>query len=151
MHMPTLRRGHPVALSRPALADRRQVVKEVVAADLHPQGLLSAAGLPGFRPRWEPSVACTEGSTAPLQVGLSLGRADIFPARLEHGSGKSVVARWLILRAGEFGPQDADRIGGLESEPHPVPSDPDHGQGDVDADDELLAWLPAENQHGTLP
>jgi hypothetical protein len=43
--------------------------------------------------------------------------------------GKSIAARWLILPSAEFGPQDVDLIGRIESEPYPVPSDLDHGLG----------------------
>src|SRR5262249_20706630 len=66
-------------------------------------------------------------------------------------SAVQIGVKRLTLPAGEFGPQDADLIGGVESEPHPAPSDLDHGQGDAVADDDLLAGLPAQNQHGAPP
>src|SRR5262249_48212255 len=40
----------------------------------------------------------------------------------------------FLLPADEFGPQDADLLGGVDTEPHPVPSDLDHGEGDAVAD-----------------
>jgi hypothetical protein len=55
------------------------------------------------------------------------------------------------LPAGKFGPEDTDLIWGVETEPHPVPFNLDHGEGDAVADDDLLAGLPGQNQHGTPP
>jgi hypothetical protein len=56
----------------------------------------------------------------------------------------------LILPAGKFGPKDADLIRGGEYEPHPVALDLDYCKGDAVADDDPLAGLPAQNEHGTL-
>jgi len=62
-----------------------------------------------------------------------------------------VAARWLILPPGEFPPQDADIIRGVESESHPVAFDLDYGDGDAVADDYFLAELPTQNQHVIPP
>jgi hypothetical protein len=56
----------------------------------------------------------------------------------------------FILPAGEFGSQDADILWGLDPDSNSVAVDPDHGNGDV-ADDDLLARLPAQNQHVSPP
>jgi len=58
-------------------------------------------------------------------------RSDILRLAHERRFGKLVVARWLILPAGEFGPQDADLIGGVEGEAHLVADDAHDGDGDA--------------------
>jgi hypothetical protein len=89
--------------------------------------------------------------SADESLRLPLLRVGISPAILERRFGTPSAARRLNRPRGEFGPQDANLIVGLESEPHPVPSDLDHGYGDVVADDDLLAGLSVENQHVTSP
>jgi hypothetical protein len=56
-----------------------------------------------------------------------------------------LTARCPVLPAEEFGPQDADLIGGVEGQAHLGAEDAHHGQGDAVADDDLLAGLPAQN------
>jgi hypothetical protein len=86
--------------------------------------------------RWRIPWSSTDGRLSWAFCGLlavtsrtvsSLWRADIFLVTLERRFGKSSAVRWLILPAGDFGPQDADLIRGIKSEPHPLPSDLDHG------------------------
>src|SRR5262245_28765022 len=94
-------------------------------------------------------------STASRRVDLWAVEASVVVSRtissLWRTFGKSSSARWLILPTGEFGPPDAELIGGVESKPHQVPSDLDHSYGDVVAQDDLLPGPPAENKHVTPP
>jgi hypothetical protein len=69
----------------------------------------------------------------------------------EPGFGWLTAARWRIEPTGQFTPENADLIGGVDADPHPVPLDLDYRNGDAAADDDLLAGLPAQNQHGTPP
>jgi hypothetical protein len=62
-----------------------------------------------------------------------------------------VTVDWLILPAGEFGPQNADLIWSFESEPHAAPFYFHYGNLDPAANDHRLAGLPAQNQHVTAP
>ena len=62
-----------------------------------------------------------------------------------------VVGRWLILPAGEFGPEDADIIWGVDADSNLIAFDLDDGKSDAVADDDLLAGLPAQYQHVILP
>src|SRR4051812_15342932 len=55
----------------------------------------------------------------------------------------------ILLSPSQFGPDDADLIRGVEGKAHLVADDAHHGDGDAVADDDLLAGLPAQNQHGS--
>src|SRR5262249_60186047 len=107
----------------------------------------------GGSPRRRPSSTPRYGTDEPENQGVK-DAGDAFVA-LDSAVvltrfGRQVGVRRLTLPASEFGPPDADLPGGVEGEPHPVPSDLDHGQGDV-ADDDLLAGLPAQSQHVQPP
>jgi hypothetical protein len=78
-------------------------------------------------------------------------RSAIFPATPGRRFGKSIAARWLIRAAEEFGPQDADLIGGVDADLNPVPGHCHDGDGDVVADDYLLAGFPGQNYHVMPP
>jgi hypothetical protein len=55
------------------------------------------------------------------------------------------------LPAGEFHPEDAILIRGVDAEPNLVPRHSQDGYGNLVADGDLLAGLPNQNQHGILP
>jgi hypothetical protein len=72
-------------------------------------------------------------------------RSDILSLAHELIFGWLVTANWLILPIGEFSPEDAEIIRGVDTDPDTVTFDPDYGNGDVVADDHLLAGLPGQN------
>ena len=92
-----------------------------------------------------PEISLLGPPAATRRTISSSWRSDIFPATPGRRFAKSIVARCPILPAGKFGPEDTDLIWGVETEPHPVPFNLDHGEGDAVADDDLLAGLPAQN------
>jgi hypothetical protein len=59
--------------------------------------------------------------------------------------------RPLFGPTGKFGPQDANIIRGLKSEPNLVAFDLGYGDADAVADKYLLAGLPGQNKHGNPP
>ena len=75
-----------------------------------------------------------------LWIGEPVVRADL----------KVVDGRPLFGPTGKFGPQDANIIGSLKSEPNSVAFDFGYSNADAVAGDNLLAAFPGQNKHGNL-
>src|SRR5262249_54315868 len=110
--------------------------------------ILVDASLPGERAAQRSgSMPCVRIRSG-LPYTICLGPV-CFP--FQGGIELAVTADRYLLPKSEFLPDNTDMIRGLDANPDTVPFDFQHCEGDVTADDELLASLSAQYQHLAPP